>query len=355
MLPKRLKQPLRRLLTLTTLVFALLPGIALAQDARYSVQFEAGSLEQAIIKLRKATGSSIAYSKEELQGLSVPASVHNNKTVEQILNDLVARNGFVIEKKGIAWFVKKGNDRSLPSPAPKKEPGRVMGTLLDEETGQPVSDVTIRIGNKGTTTGTDGSFSITLPPGKYEAEISSIGFGKKIVSDIVLNENASLELNITLKREKNTLEGVTVRSSVRRESIASLYTRQKNEAGISNGISREQISALPDKNIGETLKRISGVSTTDNRRVVVRGIAERYNLAMMDGATLPSTDVQVRDFESDIIPSNMVDNVIVSKTATPDMSFGFGGGLVQINTMGISTTISPLSTPAPIYTKQQYG
>lgn len=355
MLPKRLKQPLRRLFTLTTLVFVLLPGIALAQDARYSIQFEAGSLEQAIIKLRKATGSSIAYSKDELQGLSVPASVHNNKTVEQILNDLVTRNGFVIEKKGIAWFVKKGNDKSLPSSAPKKEPGRVMGTLLDEETGQPVSDVTIRIGNKGTTTATDGSFSIMLPPGKYEAEISSIGFGRKIVSDIVLNENASLELNITLKREKNTLEGVTVRSSVRRESIASLYTRQKNEAGISNGISREQISALPDKNIGETLKRISGVSTTDNRRVVVRGIAERYNLAMMDGATLPSTDVQVRDFEFDIIPSNMVDNVIVSKTATPDMSFGFGGGLVQINTMGIPNNDFTTFNAGTKYTKGSTG
>ena len=92
---------------------------------------------------------------------------------------------------------------------------------------------------------------------------------------------------------------------------------------------------MPDKNVGETLKRISGVSTTDNRRVVVRGIAERYNMAMMDGAALPSTDVQVRDFEFDIVPSNLVDNVTVSKTATPDMSFGFGGGLVQINTMAV--------------------
>lgn len=335
MLPKRLKQQLRRLFTLTLLILVLLPGIAQTPDARYSIRFESGSLEQALIKLRKATGTSIAYSQEEVQGISIPASTHNNKTVEQILADLVTRSGFVIEKRGIAWFVKKGNNKAVPSTHSQKEPGRVSGILLDEETGLPISDVTIRIGNKGTTSLADGSFSITLAPGKYEAEISSIGYGKKIISDIELKENGQLELNITLKREKNTLEGVTVRSSVRRESIASLYTRQKNEAGISNGISREQISALPDKNIGETLKRISGVSTTDNRRVVVRGIAERYNLAMMDGATLPSTDVQVRDFEFDIVPSNMVDNVIVSKTATPDMSFGFGGGLVQINTLGI--------------------
>ncbi|MBO9636259.1 MAG: carboxypeptidase-like regulatory domain-containing protein, partial [Chitinophagaceae bacterium] len=272
---------------------------------------------------------------KEIEGVIVPASTHNNKTVEQILNQLVSNNGFVIEKRGIAWFVKKGNEKAAQAPPAKKEPGRVMGKLLDEETGQPLTDVTIRIGNKGTTSDADGVFTITLAAGKYEAEISYVGYGKKIITDIEVRENATAELNITLRREKNTLEGVVVRSSVRRETTAALYTRQKNEAGISNGISREQISALPDKSIGETLKRISGVSTNDNRRVVVRGIAERYNLAMMDGATLPSTDVQVRDFEFDIIPSNLVDNVIVSKTATPDMSFGFGGGLVQINTMGI--------------------
>lgn len=333
MLPRWLQQPLRRLFILTALLLILLPGIALAQDARFSIQIEAGSLEQALIKIRKVTGSSIAYTKEEMQGISVPASVHNNKTVEQILNDLLVRTNFVIEKRGVAWFVKKEQDK--PASAPKKEPGRISGKLLDEETGQPIPDVTVRIGNKGVTSDADGNFSISLPAGKYEAEISSIGYGKKIITDVEVKDNSHFELNITMKREKNTLEGVTVRSSVRRESTAALYTRQKNEAGISNGISREQISALPDKSIGETLKRISGVSTNDNRRVVVRGIAERYNVAMMDGATLPSTDVQVRDFEFDIIPSNLVDNVIVSKTATPDMSFGFGGGLVQINTMGI--------------------
>lgn len=355
MLPRWLKQPFRKLFVLTSVLFMLLPGVLLAQEAKFSIRFEAGSLEEAIIKLRKATASSIAFNKDDMQGVSIPAATHHDKTVEQILNDLVSRTGFVIEKKGVAWFVKKGNNKPVPLSASAKAPGRISGKVINEETGQPISDVTIRIGNKGTTSATDGSFSITLSPGKYEAAISSIGYGKKVISDVVVKENGSDDLTLTLKREKNTLEGVTVRSSVRRESTASLYTRQKNEAGISNGISREQISALPDKNIGETLKRISGVSTTDNRRVVVRGIAERYNLAMMDGAILPSTDVQVRDFEFDIIPSSLVDNVIVSKTATPDMSFGFGGGLVQINTMGIPNNNFTTFSAGTKYTEGSTG
>lgn len=217
----------------------------------------------------------------------------------------------------------------------KKEPGRIAGKIIDEENSQPIPDVSIRIGGRGASSSIDGSFSITVPKGKYEAEISSVGYSAKQITDIVIKDNEVLELNIVLEREHNTLSGVVIRSSASKETVNALYTRQKNEAGISNGISREQISALPDKNVGETLKRISGVSTNDNRRVVIRGIAERYNLAMMDGAVLPSTDVQVRDFEFDIIPSNLIDNVVVSKTSTPDMSFGFGGGLVQVNTFAI--------------------
>jgi outer membrane receptor protein involved in Fe transport len=183
--------------------------------------------------------------------------------------------------------------------------------------------------------GADGAYHLALPPGTYTVEVSYISFQTKRITEIVITEDRATRLDVVMKPSTSTLSQVVITSKYKTESTAALYVRQKNEAGISNGISREQIAALPDKNIGETLKRISGVSTNDNRRVVVRGIAERYNLAMMDGATLPSTDVQVRDFEFDIVPSNLIDNIVVSKTATPDMSFGFGGGLVQINTLAI--------------------
>ncbi|NLR57181.1 TonB-dependent receptor [Chitinophaga polysaccharea] len=271
---------------------------------------------------------------------------HDNPSIKEVLEMLH-------KTSGISYSIGNGAIILKPAAAPGNTfdeaaastgNGRVAGKIIDDETGDPLPAVTILIGNLGTTSKTDGSFSIPLSKGKYQVRISSIGYVSKLVTDVEIKDGQVFQLNITMKRQKGTLTAVVITSSASKESTASLYTRQKNEAGISNGISREQISALPDKNIGETLKRISGVSTVDNRRVVVRGIAERYNIAMMDGAVLPSTDVQVRDFEFDIIPSNLIDNVIVSKTATPDMSFGFGGGLIQVNTFAIPnenfTTIS---------------
>ncbi|WP_276481490.1 TonB-dependent receptor domain-containing protein [Paraflavitalea pollutisoli] len=222
-----------------------------------------------------------------------------------------------------------------PAASAPKDPGKVTGKIIDEADGQPVVNASIRIGDKSIVANVDGTFTISLPKGNYEAEISAVGYGKKVVTGIEVKDNGSFQLDVALKREKGQLSAVVVRSTARKEGVAALMVRQKMTAEISNGISSEQIAATPDKNVGEVLKRISGVSTNDNRRVVIRGIAERYNVAMLDGVTLPSTDVQVREFEFDIIPSNLIDNIIVSKGYTPDMSFGFGGGLVQINTLAV--------------------
>ena len=227
----------------------------------------------------------------------------------------------------------------LPTPAPKsatqQSSGEVRGRIIDEETGQPIQDVSIRIGNKGTTSRADGSFTFTLPKGTYEAEVSYVGYGKKLITDITVRAKQVFELNITLKREKGQLSAVVVQASARRETIASLYTRQKNNAAISDGISQEQIRRTPDNNVAQVLKRVSGLTIQDEKFVTVRGLSERYNTVLMNGAMLPSTEPNRRNFAFDIIPSGLIDNIVINKTATPDLSSEFAGGLVQVNTIDI--------------------
>lgn len=217
-----------------------------------------------------------------------------------------------------------------------QQQGTISGRITNEN-GEALADASITVLQTGLSlkSKADGSYTLKIPAGTYTMEVRYISHQTKRITDILVHAGKQTQLSIVLKDAVKSLEQVVVTGSYKQESIASLYAKQKNAATISNGISREQIAVLPDKNVGETLKRIAGVSTNDNRRVVIRGIAERYNLAMMDGATLPSTDVQVRDFEFDIVPSNLIENVIIHKTASPDLSFGFGGGLVQINTLAI--------------------
>lgn len=222
-----------------------------------------------------------------------------------------------------------------PSP---KSPGKISGKIVDEK-GETLPGATIKVIETGNTvqTAVDGTFSLNLAPGTYTLEISYISFKTQRITGVRVAENKSTPLNIALIPSRSSLQEVVVTASYRKASVEGLLAKQKNAAEVSNGISAEQIARTPDKNIGESLKRISGVSSIDNKVVLVRGIGERYNTAQLDGINLPSTEAQTRNFSFDLIPSSLVDNVVVSKTVTPDMNSSFAGGLIQINTKDIPT------------------
>ena len=80
---------------------------------------------------------------------------------------------------------------------------------------------------------------------------------------------------------------------------------------------------------------VSGASIQDNKFAVIRGLNDRYNAAFLNGAPLPSSESDRKAFSFDIFPSNMLENLIISKSATPDMPAEFAGGIIQINTKGI--------------------
>lgn len=240
-------------------------------------------------------------------------------------------------------------------PAPVKA-GKISGKVFDEK-GETLPGASVRIietGN-GTQTSVDGEYTLSVPPGTYTLEITYISYQTTRISGVAVTENKNTALNIALKPASSALKEVVVTASYRKASVEGLLIRQKNASEISNGISAEQLARTPDKNIGESLKRISGVSTIDNKFVLVRGIGERYNTAMMDGTILPSTEAQSRNFSFDMIPSSLVDNVVVSKTVTPDMNASFGGGLIQVNTKDIPNENFMSFTAGAAYNDQSTG
>ena len=138
-----------------------------------------------------------------------------------------------------------------------------------------------------------------------------------------------------MKNEKVLNEVVITTTKMKTESVKSLLLQQKNSANVSDGISSETIKRTPDKNTSDVIKRISGASIQDNKFVVVRGLNDRYNACFINGAPLPSSEPDRKAFSFDIFPSNMIDNLIISKTASPDLPADFAGGVIQINTKNI--------------------
>lgn len=216
---------------------------------------------------------------------------------------------------------------------------KLSGKVVNEKN-EPIAGVTVKItGGTGTSTDVEGRYSLTLVPGqKYELEFSAIGYAAKKVNEIEVGEKLDNELNLVLIAAAQNLEGVTVKATSRRqESTAALLNFQRNNTSLSSGIAADFIKRTPDKNTGEVLKRVSGTSIQDNKYVIVRGLSDRYNQALLNDAQMPSSEPDKKAFSFDIIPAVMIDNIIINKTATPDLPGEFAGGLVQINTKDIPT------------------
>ena len=148
----------------------------------------------------------------------------------------------------------------------------------------------------------------------------------------------SIILSLGLQQQVDTtqlsgeLEEVTIKTTFRRESVGSLNLQSKTSVNMIDGMSSEIIKKSPDRNLGETLKRVGGITIQGDRFVIVRGLNDRYNSVLLNGALLSSTEPDRRAFSFDIIPSNVVESMTISKTASPNIPNDFGGGVIQINT-----------------------
>jgi outer membrane receptor for ferrienterochelin and colicin len=169
-------------------------------------------------------------------------------------------------------------------------------------------------------------------------EFSAIGYESKIVTDAeVIIDNTNI-LNITLDVKERMSENVTVvskRSSARKETINSLIAFQKNSNTVTSVISAESIRLSPDKSAGEVVKRTPGASLQEGKFVIIRGLADRYNQAMLNGILMTSTEPDRKTFSFDLIPAQMIDNIIVNKAFVPEFSGEWAGGLIQVNTKDI--------------------
>lgn len=225
----------------------------------------------------------------------------------------------------------------------------ISGTVVEESSGQPLAGVSITTSpvQKTVTTNSDGRFTIeNLPAGQYEVTLTLSGYDTKSVSEIDVPLNDFANINVTLaaavakpavREGEQNIEGVVItRTRARAETVNALLTMQKNSVRVSDGISAETIRRTPDRTTSDVIKRVSGASIQDNKFVIIRGLNDRYNTSYLNGSPLPSSEPDRKAFSFDIFPANMIDNLVIYKTATPDLPGEFAGGVIDITTKSVS-------------------
>lgn len=328
----------KRILRITCFILGIiLCNIGLpAQDISKTIQLPQNDMTgKAVIALIENTHPlQFIYGKEVSERLDKNLHFAGTRiSIKQVVEALQEKAGIFHSLSGNGAVILKAN-----APVARTGPGYISGKILNER-GEPLIGASIKVvqTGKGMQSNMAGIYRFELSPGAYTLEISFLGLQTRRITGIEVTSGKTTPLDVVLLAGSNALNAVVVTADYKKASVEGLYARQKNAASVTDGISSEQINRTPDINIGQVLRRVSGVTTVDNKYVVVRGLSERYNQAMIDGTVLPSTNMNKRNFSFDVIPQELVSSVVVNKTATPDISSEFSGGQVNVITMDIPT------------------
>ncbi len=109
----------------------------------------------------------------------------------------------------------------------------------------------------------------------------------------------------------------------------------RNSSQVISVVSTEDIERTGEGDIAGALGRVTGLAVVGNGRVFVRGLGDRYSLALLNGLPLPSPEPLSRVVPLDIFPTNVVASSLVQKTYSPNYPGEFGGGVINLTTRAI--------------------
>lgn len=213
--------------------------------------------------------------------------------------------------------------------------GSIAGKVVDYKTKEAIigASVVIQGTTVGSATDVEGNFIISnVRPGIYTVVVSYIAYKTQTIPDVVVEAGNKTTLSIDLPEDVAELQEIVITARKEIASDVNLMKSIRDSKLVVSGISSEQIVRLPDRDAAQIAQRVPGVTIADNRFVVVRGVPQRYNQVLINGAIGPSTETDSRSFSFDLIPSGFIDQMLIYKSATPEMPGDFSGGLIQIVT-----------------------
>ena len=219
--------------------------------------------------------------------------------------------------------------------------GTIQGKVTDGSSGDIMRSVTVELltkekqsTKKGAYTDVTGKYTIKkVQQGIYSLRFRYVGFETKLIENVEVPVGKSITVNVTLSPETKKATEVVITARANKESKEAILAQRKNSAQVSDGVSKEEISKLPDADAGQALKRVSGVTLVGDKFIYVRGSSDRYSNTTLNGSTLTSTEPDKRSFDFGMFPSEFLQQANITKSFTPDLPGNFAGGLVQLQTI----------------------
>jgi hypothetical protein len=237
--------------------------------------------------------------------------------------------------------------------------GTIKGTLIDKKLNEPLMIATVAIKQNtsligGTQTDFDGNFSIRIDEGTYSIEFSYIGYQTFIVNDVEVKSGEEVVLTAALEEEGIEMAEIVISAKGGRQNANVLLLERKKAGLIIESIGAKQLAAAGASDVADGLKKVPGLSIQGSKFLVVRGLSERYNSSTLNGFVVASPNPDKRVLPYDIFPTNVIENLSISKSFNPNFYANFSGASVDIVTrdypnqrtitFGIGTSMNTQST-----------
>ncbi len=230
--------------------------------------------------------------------------------------------------------------------------GNVSGVVTDATDGSPLLGANIIVSGTsiGTTTDRDGKYRLVrLNEGRTLILFMYLGYDTDSVW-VNVASGRTVSVDITLKPKVILGQEVVVTGQLQGQAAA--INQQLSSNTIINVVSKDKIQELPDQNAAESVGRLPGISVErdagEGTKVIVRGLAAKFNSVTINGQRIPSTDPQNRSVDLSMISSDMLAGIEVFKALTPDQDGDAVGGKVNFEikkaSEGFNTSIRAQGT-----------
>ena len=211
----------------------------------------------------------------------------------------------------------------------------VRGKVTDAVTGEELIGASIAVKGSdpriGTSANMEGDYSLSIPTaGPVSITVSMFGYAVQELT-ITPKPGGVEVLNVELREEGKELKEFEITRKANKRADAYLERMKSNAATSFDFISRDMTLKTGDGDASQAVKRVTGVSTV-GAFVTVRGLADRYIVTAINGSRVPTMDPLTNNLRLDLFPTGLLDNIIITKTASPELPGDWSGAFMSLNT-----------------------
>lgn len=214
---------------------------------------------------------------------------------------------------------------------------KISGVVIDANTKEPLPGASIMLDNssKGTVTDLNGRYILDgIKENKVSVTVSYISY-ESISKEFTFSGGIRhVTYNPELESVTTDIEEANVVGQAKGEIKAQLL--ELRTTNIINVVSAQQIEQNPDLNAAEVLQRLPGITIQrdqgEGKYVQLRGTPPELTNFSINGEQIPSPEGGERFVGLNVISSDQIESIEVSKVLTPDMDADAVGGNVNIIT-----------------------